>query len=75
MVYARRAVVVADTRSWLRDRSVRDVPHPGERIARGRPICTVFARARDARSCHAALVHRAALIYREVEPRDERRIA
>jgi predicted ATP-grasp superfamily ATP-dependent carboligase len=24
---------------------VRDVPHPGERIAKGRPICTVVASA------------------------------
>jgi uncharacterized protein len=24
---------------------VRDVPHPGERIAKGRPICTVVATA------------------------------
>jgi predicted ATP-grasp superfamily ATP-dependent carboligase len=31
---------VGDTERWL-ERGVRDVPHPGERIAAGRPICTI----------------------------------
>jgi predicted ATP-grasp superfamily ATP-dependent carboligase len=73
IVYARRTVTMGETRVWLRNRSVRDVPHPGERIPRGRPICTVFARGRDARSCHAALVRRAQRVYHEVERHSERR--
>src|SRR5918999_1973277 len=36
------AVVVGDSEPWL-ERGVRDVPHPGERIAAGRPICTLVA--------------------------------
>src|SRR5206468_251017 len=45
IVYARRDVTAPpDTRAWLEDESVRDVPAPGEWIARGRPICTIFAR-------------------------------
>ena len=73
VVYARRTVTMGDTRAWLRDRNVRDVPRPGERIPRGRPICTVFARGRDARSCYAALVRRAERVYCEVERYSERR--
>lgn len=72
VVYARRPVTLGDTRRWLRDPSVRDVPHPGAQIGRGHPICTVFAEGRDARRCQRALVRRAAEIYREAERRRER---
>ncbi len=56
IVFARRDAVVADTRPWLARDDVRDVPFPGERIRRGRPVCTVFARAADAQACYAGLV-------------------
>ena len=45
---------------------VRDVPHPGERIRAGRPVCTVFAEARDAAACSTALVRRADAVYAEL---------
>lgn len=67
VLYARRSVVLGDTRDWLSNDSVRDVPHPGERIARGRPICTIFARGRSSAGCHAALVRRARMLYRKIE--------
>jgi predicted ATP-grasp superfamily ATP-dependent carboligase len=63
VVFARRDVVAGDTRAWLADPSVRDVPHPGERIQAGRPFCTVFAAARDAAACYTALVRRADAVY------------
>lgn len=72
IVYARRSTILADTRDWLADGSVRDVPAPGERIARGRPVCTVFARGRDGADCYAALNARAAALYRLIEPRAQR---
>lgn len=68
IVYAREPVAMPDTRAWLGDDSVRDVPHPGERIAAGSPICTVFAAGHDAADCHAALVARAEGVYRAVRP-------
>jgi predicted ATP-grasp superfamily ATP-dependent carboligase len=64
IVFARHDVVLGDTRSWIARGWVADVPHPGERIRRGHPICTVFAAASDAASCHRVLVKRAATIYR-----------
>jgi uncharacterized protein len=67
IVYARRDLVAPDTRGWLDDESVRDVPVPGERIDRGRPICTIFARGRTPARCRAALVARARALYRMVE--------
>jgi len=67
IVYARRDVTMGDTRPWLEDDDLRDIPAPGERIARGRPVCTVFAGGPDPKSCHAALVKRAEGIYRAIE--------
>jgi predicted ATP-grasp superfamily ATP-dependent carboligase len=67
IVFARRDLVLGDTRSWLEDPSLADIPHPGERIHRGRPICTVFARARSGVTCQRLLRRRAAAIYRVVE--------
>ena len=74
VVFARRDVMVGDTRAWLagigRDDgdapSVRDVPHPGQRIPAGRPVCTVFAGGRDAAACRAALVDRAEAVYAQI---------
>ncbi|HEU4642279.1 MAG TPA: ATP-grasp domain-containing protein [Gemmatimonadaceae bacterium] len=72
VLYARRSVLIGDSRRWLERDDVRDVPHPGERIAAGRPICTIFARGRDAGSCRAALVRRARKLYEEIEGRGRR---
>lgn len=66
VVFARRDVAVGDTREWLADASVRDVPRPGERIPVGRAVCTVFAAGRDVASCHAALARRAERVYAEL---------
>jgi len=66
IVYARRAVTVGDTRDWLGDDTVADIPMPGTRVARGRPICTVFAAGQDADACYARLVARAERVYADV---------
>jgi predicted ATP-grasp superfamily ATP-dependent carboligase len=41
VLFATEDVVAGDLRG------VRDVPHPGERIAAGRPICTIVTTADD----------------------------
>jgi predicted ATP-grasp superfamily ATP-dependent carboligase len=66
VVFARKDIIVGDTRGWLQDPSVRDVPHDGDRISAGQPICTVFATGSDATSCYAGLVERAARVYDEL---------
>jgi predicted ATP-grasp superfamily ATP-dependent carboligase len=73
VVFARRDVAVGDTRAWLDDRSVRDVPHPGETVHAGRPVCTVFAAGRDGAACHAELVRRAERVYEELTRWERRR--
>ena len=67
IVFARHDVVCGDTTAWLDDATVRDVPHPGEHIPAGRPVCTVFAEGADSPDCHAALVRRAGRVYELLE--------
>ena len=68
IVYARHAVSVGDTSSWLEDSTVRDVPSSGEHFRSGQPICSVFAIADDSAACYRLLVSRAARVYAELEP-------
>ena len=71
VVFARRDVVVGDTRAWLVERDaagaaagdLRDIPSPGTRIGAGRPVCTVFASGRASEECHCGLVRRANRVY------------
>ena len=59
IVFAREDLVTGDTRSWLSDETIRDVPRPGERIPAGQPICTVFAEQVSTERCLAQLQVRA----------------
>jgi predicted ATP-grasp superfamily ATP-dependent carboligase len=68
VLFATGDVVVGDSERWL-ERGVRDVPHPGERIAAGRPICTVVARAATPGDALAQLEEQAARLRAELEPR------
>ena len=75
VLYARHPVVLGDTTRWLDDDDVRDIPAPGERIARGSPICTIFASGRTSALCYAALVRRARIRLAETEGRMRRKSA
>ena len=50
IVYASTTVSVGDTIDWIAG-GVGDVPHPDEIIAKGQPICTVFASAASRAEC------------------------
>lgn len=66
IVFARRDVVLGKTDGWLARRDLADVPHPGEAIPAGSPICTVFARGSDHITCVRRLVRQGGLIGRRV---------
>ncbi len=66
IVYARRAGTAPDTDAWPLLRR-RDIPWPGQRIAEGHPVCTVFSTGADRRECMAALWRAAAAVYEEME--------
>ena len=68
IVFARADVLLGATHHWLRDPSLADIPHQGQQIARGRPICTVFGSARDPEGCLRSLGDMADAVYRTVEP-------
>jgi predicted ATP-grasp superfamily ATP-dependent carboligase len=65
IVFARCDVTIGETRAWIAA-GIRDVPHPGERIEAGRPVCTVLADGPDAASCYRELVRRAAAVYSDL---------
>ncbi len=66
ILYARRDVIVGDSRRWLLRDDVRDLPFPGERIPRGHPVCTVFARGADSVTCYGRLVAAASALEQEL---------
>ena len=72
IVFAKRDVILGNTEAWGRRQSLADVPHPGERIPLGRPICTVFARGFDQATCLRRLVGQARVVYRRVRARARR---
>jgi predicted ATP-grasp superfamily ATP-dependent carboligase len=65
VVYATEDVRVPDTREWA-DRGIRDVPHPGEPIAAGHPICTLVATGPSPEAVLAGLEARAAALRAEL---------
>jgi predicted ATP-grasp superfamily ATP-dependent carboligase len=66
IVFAREPLHAPDTRAWPAE-GIRDVPHPGEPVGRGRPICTVPARAATPEAALAGLERRAADIVARCE--------
>ena len=65
IVYATRDTDVGDTGDWP-VRGIRDVPHPGERIASGHPICTLLATGPTPEAVIAELDDRAAALRAEL---------
>jgi predicted ATP-grasp superfamily ATP-dependent carboligase len=61
IVYAARALTAPDTTDWLAQ-GIRDVPHPGEVIRAGHPICTVLVSAPTRERCRARLRAEAARV-------------
>jgi uncharacterized protein len=66
IVFARRNTLIPHAPHWIQRHWMADIPHGGECIGRGRPICTVFASARNAETCRRLLWRRAARVYRAV---------
>jgi uncharacterized protein len=70
VLFTTEDVTVGDSVRWL-ERGVRDVPHPGERIAAGRPICTVVTTATTPHEVVAGLEEEAARLRAELAARVE----
>lgn len=59
IVYAPREVRVGDTGAWA-GQDICDIPHPGEVIRQGNPVCTLLATADTPAACLRQLRRRAA---------------
>jgi hypothetical protein len=70
VLFATDDVTVGDSVRWL-ESGVRDVPHPGERVAAGRPICTVVTTGATPQDVLAGLEEQAARLRAELEARLE----
>jgi uncharacterized protein len=68
VLYASDDLRVPDTREWPAC-GIRDVPHPGEPIAAGHPICTLVATGRSPETVLADLEARAAALRDELHDR------
>ena len=68
VVFATADVRMPDTRGWP-DRGIRDVPHPGEQIPAGHPICTLLATGSGPEAVLAGLESRAAALRAELHDR------
>jgi predicted ATP-grasp superfamily ATP-dependent carboligase len=65
VLFATADLRVPDTSDWTA-RGIRDVPHPRERIAAGRPICTLVSTGDSPETVLADLEARAAALRREL---------
>jgi uncharacterized protein len=69
ILFATRDVHVGDTHGWPA-RGIRDVPHPGERIAAGHPVCTLVSVEETPDAVLANLEARAAALRGELGERE-----
>ena len=68
VLFATEDLRVPDTRAWAAC-GIRDVPHPGEPIGAGQPICTLVATGRTSEAVLADLEARAAALRGELHDR------
>lgn len=65
ILYAKKDGRAPNTNVWIR-RGYRDVPHPGERLVLGKPICTILASADTPADCLPDLTNQAEAIQGEI---------
>jgi predicted ATP-grasp superfamily ATP-dependent carboligase len=54
ILYAQRSIHALHTNRWLHSQ-IRDIPHPGERIPSGKPVCTLLAEGSTRQDCFSRL--------------------
>ena len=59
VIFATGDLVFHDPKAWY-ERDARDLPVEGERIGRGKPVCTVFSRGHNRQECYDGLTKAAA---------------
>lgn len=64
--FAQKDLVFHDPQRWF-ERGARDLPFEGERIEKGKPVCTVFSRGHNRAECYDGLVHAATEVHRSAD--------
>lgn len=67
IVYAPCDLTVGDTSQWPA-RGIKDVPHPGEQIEQGQPVCTILTQGASSDDCLQRLRVQAARLRNEFQP-------
>jgi predicted ATP-grasp superfamily ATP-dependent carboligase len=65
ILFAEKEVLIPDTHRWLQA-GMRDIPHPGERIPSGKPVCTLLADGSTREACFSQLAARVEAIKGEI---------
>jgi len=65
ILYAEKDATAPDTSGWMA-RRIRDIPHPGERLVKGQPICTLYAEGGSREECLANLAEAREALKREI---------
>lgn len=65
ILFAGKDAIAPEIARW-QQRGIRDVPHPGEKLSKGKPVCTLLAHGPDRQSCFARLVNMAQTITGEI---------
>ncbi len=65
ILYADKDSQAPETQAWI-ERGIRDVPHPGEKLLKGKPICTVLAEGKTRNDCYAILAAEAERLKGEI---------
>jgi predicted ATP-grasp superfamily ATP-dependent carboligase len=65
IVFARQRVTMPNTEDWL-EQGRRDIPHPGDTIEAGHPVCTVLSQGETRQECWDNLVRAADAVRREM---------
>jgi uncharacterized protein len=58
VLYAKQELHIGDTSFW-KDLDIADIPHPGEEIPAGVPICTILAADRNSNKCWQRVLKKA----------------
>jgi predicted ATP-grasp superfamily ATP-dependent carboligase len=68
VIFARRDAVAPDLYQWYAPGQIADVPHPGEPIQAGQPVCTLLAAGDNRQACLDQLHEHARALYTRIEP-------
>jgi predicted ATP-grasp superfamily ATP-dependent carboligase len=65
ILYAQKDAKAPETQNWYK-MGIRDIPHPGERLEKGQPICTILSQGENRAGSFAGLIAKGELLKGEI---------